>query len=37
VTDLLEWIGGQAAFEALRHWYTTSEEKPEYQYTRFRA
>ena len=37
VTDLLEWLGGQAAFDALRDWYTTCEEKCDYQYTRFFA
>jgi HEAT repeat protein len=38
-TDLLEWLGGQASFEALRDWYQgcSEEQKAEYQYTRFFA
>lgn len=38
-TDLLEWLGGQAAFEALRDWFTncTKQDKADYQYTRFFA
>lgn len=38
-TDLLEWLGGQAAFEALRDWYEgcSREQKAEFQYTRFFA
>jgi len=38
-TDLFEWLGGQAAFEALRDWYGGGEaaDKVDYQYTRFFA
>jgi HEAT repeat protein len=36
-TDLLEWLGGQPAFEALRCWFTACPAKGEFPYTRFFA